>query len=121
MNAPLRASVPAPTMPGPLPRLRFSGDWQAAAQSTAARCVDLIPSLAETLTRDLDEARLGVPGAREQVEVTIQRILGACIGFEARSVPTPQQGERLKGIQRAARYTLVQLGKSKLEELSHAR
>jgi hypothetical protein len=100
--------------------LRFSGDWQAAAQSTAERCADLIPSLAETLTRDLDEARQGVPGAREQVEVTTQRILGACIGFGARAVPTSQQSERIKGIQRAARYTLVQLGKAKLEELSHA-
>ena len=115
MNAPIRASVPAPVMPSPLPRLRFSGDWQAAAQSLAERLEDIIPFLADTLRRDLDEAQRGVTGSRAQVEVTVQRVLGACIGYLARSEPTQTQQARIESVRRAARFTLVQLGRARLD------
>jgi hypothetical protein len=118
VNAPIRASVPAPVMPSLLPRLRFSGDWQAAAQSLAERLDDLIPFLADTLRSDLEEAARGVPGARAQVEVTVQRVLGACIGYLARSEPTQTQQARIEAIRRVARFTLVQLGTSRLGDES---
>jgi hypothetical protein len=105
----------SPVMPSPLPRLRFSGDWQAAAQSLAERLDELIPFLAETLRSDLEEAGRGVPGAREQVETTVQRVLGACIGYLARSEPTQTQKARIEAVRRAARFTLVQLGRARLD------
>lgn len=121
MNAPLRSTVPAPAMPSVLPRLRFSGDWQAAAQSTAERCAELFPALSETLTLDLVEALRGMPGGRGQVETTIQRVIGACLGFEARGPLTQQQSNLIAGIRRSARYTLVQIGRAELaDEVSRA-